>query len=269
MRVALAPRMLLVAVLATGFCALQELDSRVMTGGRGPLPALAALSEALYARGESGPGALLDEIMFPVWPGGADRERLRQRAATVPEAKDGRQQMDWEERLAEEFLQLPAHERLLLWSLTLEPGYPEGLRDILLRILDSLGDPSLDLARVVEWGERSTAWEAAVRLGRRGQRGDAEVLEEAVRRWRGWGRQYAILGLVLLHAESAVPTIREAVSDSSPAVRRHVALALGEMGDLRDHALLDQIVRERRDEKTVRTVHHARERLIQRHRPSL
>jgi hypothetical protein len=268
MRVSIYLRVCAVSILAFCFLALLDLDRR-SEAGEPPLPAFAALGDRLHQEREFGPGGLVDEILLPLWPPGRYLSELQRRQRTFLPAINGKQQMEWEERISGEVPGLPVEERSLLWSLTMEPGYPEGLRALILRILDRGEDPRQDLAEVVRRGERSTAWEAAVRLGRRGSLEGVEVLEQAVRGWRGWGRQYAILGLVFLKHEGSAPVIREAAEDSSPSVRRHVALGLGELGDLRDVEVLDSIARRLPDPKTLKAVLHAKARLQLRNRPTL
>jgi hypothetical protein len=235
-----------------------------------PFPGFLAAADQLHEEGDAGPGGLADELLVPLSPPGEIHERLWQRLVdrTISPGDGGTLQV-WERRLSQKLVPLDPEERALLWSVTMEPNYPEGLRDRLLRILDMSAPGPTDLASVVRKGVRSTAWEAAIRMGRRGYLEDVGVLEEAVREWRGWGRQYPILGLVFLGSEASAPLLREAAQDTSPSVRRHVALALGELGDLRDGDLLNAIARQQPDPATLRAVLHAKQRLQERHVPAL
>lgn len=263
MRFSLASRFLALALLGVFSLGLLDRGREDGAGGH-PLPRTLALAGDLHRRGLPGPAGLLDEILLPLAPGGL-REGLGRRVSRRETAENGAVQEAWEVRVAEEIRAVPGEERALLWALTLEPGYPEGLRALILRILDRGRDEHVDLALLVREGRYSTAWEAAVRLGRQGGPEAAEVLEEAVRTWQGWGRQYPIVGLVLLGDPRSAEVLREAAEDSSASVRRHVALGLGELGDLRDRPLLDDLARRLPDNRTLRAVLHAKARLAQRH----
>jgi HEAT repeat protein len=58
-----------------------------------------------------------------------------------------------------------------------------------------------------------------------------ELLNSIVSRSRGWGRQYSIFVLGEIGAHNSLPQIIEALSDTSPAVRRHSVLAISKVGD--------------------------------------
>lgn len=74
-------------------------------------------------------------------------------------------------------------------------------------------------------------WEAVVLVARLSMRELEPDLMGLVGRWKGWGRQYPVDSLRRLGCRAAVPVIVPALVDASPAVRRHAARALGELGD--------------------------------------
>lgn len=80
-------------------------------------------------------------------------------------------------------------------------------------------------------GDDVATWEAVVLAARLSMRELEPDLERLVSRWKGWGRQYPIDSLRRMGAVGAVPVIVPALVDGSPAVRRHAARALGELGD--------------------------------------
>lgn len=260
-------KLVLVALAATGLMLLQDPGrSRGLTAAH-PLPGALEVAGRLHAAGRPGPAGLLDEMLVWVTPRELGAEELARRADGRPEPRDGAELETWEGELAEALRGLSPLERTLLWGLTLEPGYPAELRPRIMRLLDRGRPDPARLRQALAFGERATAWEAAIRLGRLGRAADAPALREAVRQWRGWGRQYAILGLVLLGDEEGAEEVREAAADASPAVRRHVALALAELGDLRDLPRMDALARRQPDPATLRAVLTAKQRLLERHRP--
>lgn len=236
-------RVLKGGVLALGLLVLsaQREDPGIARArlARDPLPGLRAAAERLDAAGDRGAAAMARELLLFLRPPGTTPPPLD--PAEIP--TEGPAVTRAEARLAEELRQLAEPERLLLWEMTLTPGVDPGLRARLLRILDEARDSRAELAEAIRRGNGVVAWEAAVRLGRRGDPADAPVLREALRDWRGWGRQYALVAVVLMGDAGALEFVREATGDASPAVRRHAALALGSLGRPEDHARLDQLAR--------------------------
>lgn len=246
-----------------------------VAGDRGPpasppelFPDLWRLGDAAAAAQRKGPAALVWDLLSRIEPGPARRAEALRRADGNPEPERGDRLLEAEQRLAEALRSLDPRERALLWSAALEPGLDEGTRARWLRMLDSgTPDPGA-LRQALAGGSGPVAWEAAVRLGQRGrQAGGLEALREAVGRWRGWGRQYPILGLRLLGDPAALPELRAAASDPSPAVRRHVGLALAELGERQDLGLLEGMIREDAEPTTRRVLLVARRRLWDRFPP--
>ncbi len=223
------------------------------------LPGLEKLVEQLEARQEQKAAYLGYGILIPLTGAPGLREELQNRQGRLPEPLNGAETYRGEKRLAEEMQRLDRNERLFLWSVTLEPLLSSGVRSQILRLLDSSSGTSAPLEEVLRRGEGAVSWEAAVLLGRKGR--GVEALREAVRKGRGWGRQYAVMGLAMQGASSGLAEIRSAHNDASPAVRRHVALALGKLGDPSDRALLDQIAKRLPDPATLKAVLHAKARI--------
>jgi HEAT repeat protein len=223
---------------------------------RDPLRVTRTQVEVLRGQRQEAAADLLVDLLAPLSPP-ADRPAAPEpRPSSIAEL---------ERQLAEALARIPDHERALLWGLVQEPELDEGRRSRLLRVLEGGSrDPVDSLEEVLREGQGAPAWEAAVRLGLRGHLGAAPALRRAAAGWRGWGRQYALIGLVLLGDREAVPELRDACRDESPAVRRHAALALGELGTEEDRAFLDLVGRRRPDPVTLRAVLRAKARLYER-----
>lgn len=223
-----------------------------------PLRVTRAGVEALRLQGQGEAADLLEDLLAPLRPG---RE-----AEPLPDLDPPSHRIqELERQLAEALAAIPATERALLWGLVLEPALDEGRQSRLLRVLEGGSrEPLSQLEGVVRRGSGAPAWEAAVRLGLRGHADAAPSLRRAAAGWRGWGRQYALIGLVLLGDRESIPELRAACYDDSPAVRRHAALALGELGTEEDRAFLDVVGRRRPDPVTLRAVLHAKARLFSR-----
>lgn len=220
-----------------------------------PLSVTRSQAAVLRRQGHPAAADLLDDLLAPLRP-----HELSDPVDPPPHRIDA-----LERQLAEALAAIPPNERALLWGLVLEPALDEGRRSRLLRVLEGGSrEATASLEEVVREGSGAPAWEAAVRLGLRRDPAVAPTLRGVASRWRGWGRQYALIGLVLLGDRESVPELRAACHDESPAVRRHAALALGELGTEEDRAFLDLVGRRRPDPVTLRAVLHAKARLYAR-----
>jgi len=142
-------------------------------------------------------------------------------------------------------------------------------RCVLMRTLATRWPDRLarELARVLAHESYPiTLGEAAVEAGRINAElaspGLVPDLRGAVARLRGWGRQYAILGLVLAEDRDSVALVRDALTDREPAVRRHGALYLAASGDMSSMKVLDDLARHDPDATTRRVAAVALSRLI-------
>lgn len=198
--------------------------------GSDPLSGLRSLARALSQGDSPAEERALLEVLGPLTLDPEARRKLRERWAQLPPLETGVEVLRAERGVAEKLQALSARERLLLWEVCLDPSISEGVRSRILRLLDaSLPDP-LALVRVLKEAKGGPRWEAAIRLGRKGGPVAKEALLQAAREDRGWGRQYSLVGLVLAGAQEAVPVFYAALEDTSPAVRRHALLGLGELG---------------------------------------
>ena len=114
-----------------------------------------------------------------------------------------------------------------------EPGH-EGFACVLLRVLSKMSLRRFNqcLGHVLQGAKNNVFTREAVvqSLHCEGTGFEDELLELA-RNWKNWGRQYPIYVLRKLECKRAMPVFCEALKDSSPAVRRHSAMALAELGD--------------------------------------
>ena len=109
------------------------------------------------------------------------------------------------------------------------------------------------ISSIIQNGKNNPlTWETIITAWRYNVPVDEDLLIRQVRNLRGWGRQYSIFVLgERSKSEASVDAISKALSDSSPAVRRHAIIALAKIGNpssidlLRGyaHADKDDIVR--------------------------
>lgn len=230
-----------------------------------PLPGFDRIVEGLAARGRADPAALGYEILAAVTRDGAPRDRLLDRLRVHPPPERGPEVLEAEGVLGAALVPLAAGERALLWMLAGEPDLPVGLRCRLIRLLDGSSPDPARLVALLRPELRAGAWEAAVRLGSVG--GGDEALREAVRSWRGWGRQYPIVALVLRRDRGSLELVKEAVTDASPAVRRHVLIAVGRLGGPAELGWIDQVLRAHPDPGLVAVGLDAKRAILARERP--
>lgn len=146
----------------------------------------------------------------------------------------------------------PATRRALLGGL-IDSRRPVPVRCLLARLLSRLEDPAAlaFLERTVEEAPAGPlTWEAAVALANHPDRAPGPRLRRLAGRLRGWGRQYAFVGLRRLRDPDSQEVAREALGDHEPAVVRHAAGYLIERGDPEDVARVDRLARDHFDLET-------------------
>lgn len=157
---------------------------------------------------------------------------------TTAEAADAesryRDDLRSEALVAEELATLgePALSQLVV-TVTEPEGHP-GLAALGLRVLAGMAPERgrEAVASLVRGGRNDVVtWEAVVLAARLSMRELEPELMRLVGGWKGWGRQYPIDSLRRMGCRGAAPVIVPALVDASPAVRRHAARALGDLGD--------------------------------------
>ncbi len=226
------------------------------------LPGVSSLADRLSDQGQADAARLLRDLLAAM---GGD---LSLESVTGTEFEEGWQLAEAEDEATRAFRDVPEEERVLLWELALDSLLPSPLRCRLVRLLDGSRPAPGILIRALQGTTGPVAWEAAVRLGGYPSPEAREALEQAATQGRGWGRQYALVGLARLGDPAAAEAVKQAAGDPSPAVRRHVALALAELGNPTDLLFLTEMAATSDDPFMQKVVIHARRRIRDRH-PSM